>query len=213
MTAKKAAPTARSWTVALDNRSGAVLARSVPAATAEAVGLEAFRRFCEPALSTRRAPDHDRLVERARFHLRTAVARTVTTSLGEIRTYEMAPASPAAQSVLLVHGWTGEASFMGALGDYLRRRGFRAVLMDLPAHGLSSNTQTNLIECARALLEVAEAVGPFRFVLGHSIGAMAALTAGEGRTPLSGGYPFQAYVLVSMPNAFADVTREFGREM
>lgn len=199
-------------TLALDARSNAVLTRSVETAAAESEGLDAFRRFCTPRLSARRAPDHDKLVERARFHLRSAARRVIHTCAGEIATYEMAPDEPVRGSVLLVHGWSGEAAFMGAFGDFLKRRGFRTVLMDLPGHGLSSGTQVSLIDCARAVLETAEAAGPFRFAIGHSIGAMAALMAGEGHAPLPRSYPFDSYVLVSMPDAFADITREFGRE-
>ena len=180
---------------------------------AELAGGHAFRLFCTPSLSSRRAPDHDRLVERARYHLRAAGTRRVATRAGEIQTYVLEPDVEPQASVLLVHGWTGEAAFMGAFADYLRRRGFRAVLMDLPAHGLSAGRETSLIDCAAAVLEVAEAYAPVRFALGHSIGAMAALTAGEGRWPLPRACPFEAFVLVAMPDRFADVTRDFVGEL
>jgi alpha-beta hydrolase superfamily lysophospholipase len=182
-------------------------------AACEAAGADAFRQFCTPSLSSRRAADHDRLVERARFHLRNARRRRLATSAGEIAVYEVEPEGVPLASVLLVHGWTGEAAFMGALADLLRRRGMRCVLVDLPAHGCSHGTQTTLMDCARVVLEVAEATGPMRFALGHSVGAMAALLAGEGRPPMPRGYPFEAYVLVAMPDRFADVTRDFGEEL
>jgi pimeloyl-ACP methyl ester carboxylesterase len=115
--------------------------------------------------------------------------------------------------VLLLHGWTGEASFMGAFADYLRRRGYGAVLMDMPGHGRSDGQRASLFDCATAVVEVSETISPIRFVVGHSIGAMAALAAAEGHPPLSRWAYFDAYVLISMPNAFADVTREFGRKL
>ena len=178
-----------------------------------AAGTRAFEHFCTPALSSRRAPDHDKLVERARFHLRHAATRRIVTPTGEVQTYTFTPDAPPKASVLLVHGWTGEAAFMGAFADYLRRRGYRAVLMDMPAHGQSEGHRVSLFDCARAALEVAEALGPMRFALGHSIGAMALLATGEGHRPLPRAYPFQAYVLVSMPDAFTDVTRMYGNEL
>ena len=85
--------------------------------------------------------------------------------------------------------------------------------MDMPAHGSSEGTTTTLFDCSRAILDVAVTIAPVRFALGHSIGAMALLTVGEGRYPLPHNYPFEAYVLVSMPDAFADVTRSFGDEL
>ncbi len=178
-------------------------------------GAAAFRRFCTPQLSAHRSPDHERLVERARFHLRNAVHQRVMTSVGDLQTYVFEPHSQATKiepkaSVLLVHGWTSEASFMCAFAEQLRRRGFRVVLFDLPAHGRSAGTQTSLMECAHAVREVAEALGPIRFVIGHSLGGMAALLAGSDGPPMPHAYPFEAFVLVAMPNRFAGVTARFG---
>lgn len=192
---------------------GARRSVSAQADAVEIAGEHAFRLFCSPSLSSRRAPDHDALVERARHHLRAARSRTIATSAGAIATYVVEPDGPARASALLVHGWTGEAAFMGAFADYLRRRGFRAILMDMPAHGRSEGHETSLFDCARAVLEVAETFAPVRFAVGHSIGAMALLTAGEGRRPLLRSYPFDSYVLVGMPDAFGEVTRDFGSEM
>jgi pimeloyl-ACP methyl ester carboxylesterase len=178
----------------------------------EIAGARALRRFCTPYLSRHRSTDHTRLAERARFHLRSARTQRLATSVGEIQSYVIEPEGRCVASVILVHGWTGEASFMGAFADYMRRRGVRSVLLDLPAHGQSAGHQTNLIDCAHAVRELACALGPVRFAIGHSIGGLAALVAGEGRHPMPGTFPFEAYVLVSMPDRFADVTRRFGDE-
>ena len=83
--------------------------------------------------------------------------------------------------MLLVHGWTGEAAFMSAFAEQFRRRGLRAVLFDLPAHGRSAGARTTLISCAHAVREVAEALGPIQYVVAHSLGGLAALLAGGGR--------------------------------
>jgi pimeloyl-ACP methyl ester carboxylesterase len=175
-------------------------------------GRRAFRTFCTPSLSSHRAPDHERLAERARFHLREASRVRLATRAGEVAVYVLEPDGQAQASVLLTHGWTGEAAFMSAFGDYLRRRGFRSILPDLPAHGASPGLRTSLIDCAHAVGEVVEALGPVRFAVGHSIGALAVLAAGEGRAPMPRAVPFEAYVLVSMPDRFADVTRTYGAE-
>lgn len=174
-------------------------------------GALAYRRFCTPNLSEYRSPDHDQLAERARFHLRDATARRVATSSGEVQAYVFEPESAHyAQSVLLVHGWTGEASFMAAFTEHLRRRGLRCVLFDFPAHGKSSGKRTSLVACAHSVREVAEALGPIHFIVAHSLGGLAALLAGGGGRPMPRPYPFEAYVLVAMPNRFAEVTARFG---
>ncbi len=115
-------------------------------------------------------------------------------------------------SVMVVHGWTSEASFMMAIGEYLRRRGYRVVLPDLPAHGLSPGKRTSLVDCAHAVREVAVATGPIAFAVAHSMGGLATLLAGGGGAPMPRAYPFQAYALISVPNRFQDVTRRFGVE-
>jgi pimeloyl-ACP methyl ester carboxylesterase len=80
-------------------------------------------------------------------------------------------------TVLLAHGWSGSAHDMAAIGDELRGRGFRVVAFDMPAHGKSSGRRTTLPAMARAIRDVAHAIGPVRAVVGHSLGAAAALLA------------------------------------
>jgi pimeloyl-ACP methyl ester carboxylesterase len=139
---------------------------------------------------------------------------SVATKEGNLRAYVFDPeGSAGAASVLMVHGWTGEASFMSAFAEQFRRRGFRVVLFDFPAHGRSAGRHTNLIACAHATREIAEQLGPIHFVVAHSLGGLAALLAGGGGPPMPRAYPFRAFVLVSMPNKFADVTHTFGERL
>jgi pimeloyl-ACP methyl ester carboxylesterase len=186
--------------------------RDLPPALA---GALAFRRFCTPKLSTRRSADHDILAARARFHLRNARWVGVPTMHGLIQAYVYEPEKmdAATPSVLIAHGWTSEASFMAVFAEQLRRAGFRVVAFDQPAHGKSPGERASLIDCARALLEVAIQLGPIRFVVAHSMGCLASLVAGEGAAPMAQAYPFERYVLVSPPNRFIDITREFSEEL
>jgi len=187
--------------------------RSPEPHTPEQWGDFAYQHFCTPHLSKHRSPDHDLLVERARFHLRHAASQRVATSAGDIQAYVFDPdgGEPDA-TVLFVHGWTGEAAFMTAFAEPFRKRGFRAVLFDLPAHGRSTGERTSLIACAHAVREVAEALGPIHFAVAHSLGGLAALLAGGG-PPMPHAYPFQGYVLVAVPNKFSQVTDKFSEEL
>ena len=176
-------------------------------------GARAFRRFCTPSLSSHRALDHDLLVERSRFHLRSAQRVLVPTVAGPVQTFTLAPVEPQiGASVLLVHGWTGEASFMSAPADFFRRRGFRSVLVDLPAHGDCQRSRASLFDCARAVADVAAVLGPFDIAFGHSVGALAALVAAGGLAPMHRKAEFAGLVLVAPPDRFQDVTRRFGTE-
>jgi pimeloyl-ACP methyl ester carboxylesterase len=80
-------------------------------------------------------------------------------------------------AVLLAHGWSGTSGDMAAIADELRARGFRVVSFDMPAHGRSSGRRTTLPAMARAIRDVAAAIGPITAVVGHSLGATAALLA------------------------------------
>lgn len=171
----------------------------------------AFKRFCTPHLSAQRSHDHDILTERARFHLRHAAWVRVPTAQGEIQAFILEPeGKPRGETVLIAHGWTSESSFMTVFAEPIRRAGYRVVLFDQPAHGYSKTKHASLIDCARALLEVAQALGPIRHIVAHSMGGLAALLVGEGGPPMARGYLFDRYVLVACPNAFTTVTRDFG---
>ncbi|MBU2580342.1 MAG: alpha/beta hydrolase [Alphaproteobacteria bacterium] len=173
-----------------------------------------YERFCVPRFSEYRTPDHLELVTRARHHLRRAKLTRVKTHVGETVVYELDPDGGVSRgSILVVHGWTSEASFMMALGEPLRRSGFRVVLVDCPAHGRSHGERTTLIDCAKALVHVADVFGPFDGVLAHSMGSLAALMAGVGAHPLAHGVPFERYCIIAAPNKFSEVTGRFSARL
>lgn len=174
----------------------------------------AYKLFCTPRLSARRSPDHDVLTERARFHLRHASWVRVPTSRGTMQAYVLEPAgTPRGKTVLMAHGWTAESSFMTVFAEPIRRAGFRVVLFDQPAHGKSEGERASLIDCAQALLEVSEALGPVHHIVAHSMGCLAALLVGEGGPSMPRRIDFDRYVLIACPDAFSTVTQEFGAEI
>jgi len=73
--------------------------------------------------------------------------------------------------VLLVHGWDGRGTQMGAFAEPLVAAGYQAIAVDLPAHGRSSGKRTNMLESAAALHHVGESIGPLVAVIAHSFGA------------------------------------------
>ena len=98
---------------------------------------------------------------------------------------------------------------MSVLAEPIRRAGFRVVLFDLPAHGLSCGRHTNLIDCAKATLAVAEHVGPVRAVVAHSFGGMIVALAMEGHPPMPRALDAGQIVLIACPNRLSDLTRDF----
>ncbi len=175
-------------------------------------GDMAFKIFCTPELSQYRAPNHEQLVVRARFHLRNAQWRRIATPIADIQTYTFEPdhGDPIG-TVLIVHGWTAEASFMTATAESIRRAGFRVVLFDLPAHGLSGGTATHLIDCARATALIGQHFGPLSAVVAHSFGGMISLVAAEGHAPMPLRLEIPRIVLVASPDRLSMVTNDFSR--
>jgi pimeloyl-ACP methyl ester carboxylesterase len=173
-------------------------------------GDVAFRIFCTPELSQYRSADHDILTERARFHLRNATWERVPTPVGEVQAYVFEPDTDSRGSVLLVHGWTSEASFMTAFIEPLRRSGLRVIAFDFPAHGLSPGRRTNLAECAQALYGVCRHYGRIYAVVAHSFGGFVSLLVAEGGPPMPRAIPIERFVLLACPNRLSDVTHDFG---
>jgi pimeloyl-ACP methyl ester carboxylesterase len=84
----------------------------------------------------------------------------------------------ASETVVLVHGWEGRGSQLGAFVAPLVERGVRVVTFDAPGHGDAPLRRASVVEHARALLAVASRLGgEVHAVIGHSVGGAAALLA------------------------------------
>ncbi|GAB3271890.1 hypothetical protein GCM10027449_07960 [Sinomonas notoginsengisoli] len=79
--------------------------------------------------------------------------------------------------VLLVHGWAGRASQFAPLVRELRYAGVAAVAFDAPAHGDAPGRGTYILDFIGAMAELERRHGPFRAVVAHSFGSLAALVA------------------------------------
>jgi pimeloyl-ACP methyl ester carboxylesterase len=90
----------------------------------------------------------------------------------------------AGPTVLLVHGWHGRGTQLGAFVAPLVAAGFRVVAFDAPAHGRTPGRATNLPEVSEALSQVAAAFPPLHGVIAHSFGAASTLHAiSQGLAP------------------------------
>jgi len=96
-------------------------------------------------------------------------------------------------SVLLVHGWGGRGTQLGAFIAPLVAHGFSVVTFDAPGHGASPARLCSLQDFIRAVSAVAEDTGPLAGFIGHSLGAAAGVLA------LRGGLRAGAAVLLAPP--------------
>lgn len=106
-------------------------------------------------------------------------------------------------TVLLVHGWGGHSGQMTPLVDPTVAAGFRAVALDLPAHGESAGSVSSLVHFASALVRAAALFGPARGLVAHSFGAAASTYA------ISSGMPVGRAVFFAPPAGFESFWARF----
>lgn len=119
------------------------------------------------------------------------------------------PPGPHGPVVLLLHGWGGHAAQMLPLAQALMAQGLRPVLVDLPAHGRSQGSTSNLPQFARAIEYAAARLQQQGFrldaVVAHSLGANAAAFAA------SRGLALRKLVLLAPPASPHEYTRLFAQ--
>jgi pimeloyl-ACP methyl ester carboxylesterase len=83
--------------------------------------------------------------------------------------------------VVLVHGWNGRATQLGAFVSPLVDAGFQVVAFDAPGHGASHGSRSSVVDFADAFDRVLDAVRPFfrpiQGVIAHSMGGAAVTLA------------------------------------
>lgn len=111
-------------------------------------------------------------------------------------------------TVLLVHGWEGRGSQLGAFVTPLVRAGMSVVAFDAPGHGSSPERRLYLTDLADVIADVAAPVGPLHAIVAHSFGAAGTLLAGarnQLRVPRN--------VMVAPNVIIDDAVRRFARHV
>ena len=174
-------------------------------------GKAAYVAFCWPPRIGAHDAARARLTEKLGPLRDEAEAQRTTTPDGTVQTYLWrTPKTPVKGRVLLVHGWTAEALVMGLFVKPLRDAGFDVAALDLPAHGRSTGRMLNMPIGARAVLAVADALGPFTGIVTHSFGGPVATLALEGGSPIHRKMDVEKIVLIASPHSIAKAARDFG---
>ena len=147
-------------------------------------------------------PRRRRLPPRARAVLEQARPGRLQLSSGRLRSYSWG-SGPA---VLLVHGWGGRAGDWHAFVGPLQAAGLRAVAVDLPGHGDSGRRGCDVTRMASALRILAADTGDVAGVIGHALGALAAVYA------LAEGLRARRAVLMGCPAGMEVLLRLFTEE-
>jgi predicted alpha/beta hydrolase family esterase len=109
-------------------------------------------------------------------------------------------------AVLLVHGWEGRGSQLGAFVEPLVAAGCSVVAFDAVAHGDSPDHRLYLTDFADCIAAVASAVGPLHGIVAHSFGSAAVLLAHP-----RAGVEAVRNVMVAPNVLVADSTAQFAR--
>jgi pimeloyl-ACP methyl ester carboxylesterase len=119
------------------------------------------------------------------------------------------PPSPPGPVVLLLHGWGGHAAQMHTLARAMLAQGLQPMLADLPAHGRSQGSTSNLPQFARAIeylvARLQQQGHEVRAVVAHSLAANALAYAAAR------GLPVQRLVLLAPPASPHAYTRLFAQ--
>ena len=95
------------------------------------------------------------------------------------------------KKLLFVHGWNGRSSQFFRIIELLSDNGYDITAFDLPGHGRSTRSATNLPEITDLISEVTKSRGPYHAIVCHSFGGVAALNA------VRLGATFEKLVLIS----------------
>ena len=127
-----------------------------------------WKIFCTPIKF--KAPPRE-----AGYYSKTEQEEVQTKSVGKkIMVYRIPNDGP---KVLFVHGWNGRSSQFYRITELLSNSGYDITSIDLPGHGKSSRSTTNLPELVDLVSEIMTSRGPYYGVVCHSFGGVAALNA------------------------------------
>jgi pimeloyl-ACP methyl ester carboxylesterase len=176
------------WILRTAFRTVGTVAPGVAARWAEAIFCRPPRNDCRPA-------------EEA--FLATGTRQTVRSENQDLAVWEWGEGPV----VLLAHGWGSRAGRFSTLAQALLAAGFRVVVFDAPAHGVSMGRQASLPQFSRALRAVGDTVGPVYGLVGHSLGGAAvSLAMGTGLTA-------QRAVLLAPPADVVLFSRAFAEHL
>ncbi len=165
------------------------------------VGSVAPRLAARAANRIFRTVRRHRTPERELAWIRSARSLSVTSGDHQLRAWSWGEGP----TILLVHGWEGRGSQMGAFAAPLVEAGFRVVALDAPGHGDSKVRLSSLPEFAQAIRDLAQAVGPVHGLVAHSFGAPGSALA------LQQGLRLDRLVFVAAPADLEPFTVEFSR--
>jgi pimeloyl-ACP methyl ester carboxylesterase len=112
------------------------------------------------------------------------------------------------RTVVILHGWGSHAPRFAPLAQGLVAQGWRVLAIDAPGHGRSPGRRSSLPQFIGALDQVIRELGPAQALIGHSLGALAAVNwLGQCAGPEQQG--ISHLVLISCPSGASFLFNNF----
>jgi pimeloyl-ACP methyl ester carboxylesterase len=105
--------------------------------------------------------------------------------------------------VILIHGWNGRGTQLGAFAGPLVEKGYRVIAVDGPAHGDSPGQITSAGDFARTLIELQEEFGAVEAMVGHSFSSGCLVLA------VHWGLQVRKLILIAGPARYEVVVQNF----
>lgn len=107
------------------------------------------------------------------------------------------------KKALMVHGWSGRGTQLWSIAERLLQNGYSTISFDAPAHGKSTGATSDMTEFIVAIEELDKLYGPFDIIIGHSLGAMAALNA------VKKGISTEKVITIGSGDVIQDIINDF----
>ncbi|MCA0399301.1 MAG: alpha/beta hydrolase [Proteobacteria bacterium] len=174
------------------------------------VGKLAFRLFCTPVGRAKIDPRNP-AIRKAQGMFARGTRRLVSHEDGFASVAEFRPEGHLRGSVLLLHGWASQGLFMAGFVEPLLAKGYRVLVLDLPAHGASSGRLLTFPRALQAITALLRSEAPLAGIVAHSFGGAVATVAASGGIAAYEPVRTKKLVLVSAPRGMQPYGDAFAR--
>ena len=156
------------------------------------------------ALNLFQKPHFQKIRERERNFLENSKITRLPYNPEDIIIYEAGDAK--GKKVLMIHGWDSNPGSMAGIAEELIKNGFHVLVFNVPAHGISSQKKTNMLNVSEILIDVLKKFNENEniSVVTHSFGSGAVSFALS-----KSGFRVDKLVFVTSPDKLYDIFKDF----
>jgi len=165
-------------------------------------GRAAFRLFCTTAKVSKSSLNYQRALAAAEPLFAKATHHRMTYSGGTVAVHK---------TTYILHGWQSSSMMMYKFIEPVLAQGHRVVCVDLPGHGESSGRVFHIPLAVDAMQRICAELGPYDYVITHSLGGMVASSLVAGTVPTYPPIVAEKLVLISSSNSVSRLFDDYCR--